>query len=122
MRNPRGAVRGLSVVAAVVVATLLVSFGSSVTLAAAGTVAAQTPNAASGSDAPAVSAVPLGTSRSAWGQIVKRVSVPGRGCFTSAYPSLVWKSERCITGPNVPETLASTPSGVTPGARHPDGG
>jgi hypothetical protein len=40
--------------------------------------------------------------KAAWQASMAQVRQPGRGCYTASYPTLAWRSVKCVTAPNVP--------------------
>jgi hypothetical protein len=47
---------------------------------------------------------PASTAR--WAQAMRQLRVPGKGCFTAAYPILQWRQTQCTTAPHRPFTPA----------------
>ena len=55
-----------------------------------------------GSSASLAAGTPRPMTQMGWQQAVKQLRVPGRGCFTASYPTVVWQKTRCVTAPFVP--------------------
>jgi hypothetical protein len=87
--------RGARVIAAAFTAVLLAVSGAS-----AGTAASGTPQA---------------TGTGMWQQAMQQLLLPGRGCFTAAYPEVQWEPATCLAAPGIPaEPAPPAPLGGSP--------
>jgi hypothetical protein len=55
-----------------------------------------------GSATAAAGSTPQPLTRANWGHAIKRLALPGRGCFTASYPVVSWQKRTCTTAPHVP--------------------
>jgi hypothetical protein len=87
--------RGVRVLAAAFAAVLLAVFGATAGSASAGS--------------------PQATRTGEWQQAMQRLPLPGRGCFSAAFPAVKWLRAKCHAAPRIPfEPAPPPPPGGSP--------